>query len=127
MIRAWCSPQVRRAAKKSKHAVGEECETVLRVLALHRGYGDSVPGHPSLRKMRVALPGAGIGKSGGYRLVYREADVDQARHVLLLRLYFKGDQEDLGAGEYRAAREESQDVLADVLAHEFRDVDPPMI
>lgn len=105
--------------------MGAECNTVLKVLAARPEYGDVVRGYPPLRKMRVSIPKAGFGKSGGYRLIYSEAMVDEVRHVLLLRLYFKGDRTDLDSEEYNTAHGEARSVLADVLAHDFRDLDVP--
>jgi hypothetical protein len=125
VIRFWCSERLRRSAKKSRHRVAEQCSAVLKVLALSPTYGPIVAGHAPLRKMRVAIPSAGFGKSGGYRMIYREAMLDEARHVLLLRIYFKGDREDLEPAEYEEARAEADEVLKDVLAHDFGDVDPP--
>jgi hypothetical protein len=125
VIRFWCSERLRRAAKKSRHRVVEQCESVLRVLALHPTYGPIVAGHAPLRKMRIAIPSAAFGKRGGYRMIYREAMLDQARHVLLLRVYYKGDRDDLDPDGYREAWQEAEDVLQDVLSHDFLDVDPP--
>jgi mRNA-degrading endonuclease RelE of RelBE toxin-antitoxin system len=48
-------------------------------------------------KIRIGVRGSGIGKSGGYRLIYH---VDQARLVITpLTLYFKRDIENIAVSE----------------------------
>ena len=86
------SNTARRDARRSKHRVLDCCETVCRVLALNPEFGVLVPGSGGLRKMRVRVPGLNIGKSGGHRLIYRGTVIDQAWHVVLLAVYFKGDK-----------------------------------
>ncbi len=52
--------------------------------------------------MRLQVPGLNAGKSGGYRLIYRAEEMDQAVQVVFLDTYFKGDTGDLTDGEYEA-------------------------
>jgi len=85
--RVNCTAAVERAARKSKHRVGDACSTVCGVLGLTPEYGIVVKGHAPLRKMRVAAPGLTVGKSGGYRLIYATALVDECQHSVLLALY----------------------------------------
>ena len=76
-----------------------------RVLAINPAFGVVVKGHAALRKMRVAAPGLTTGKSGGYRLTYATARVDESWDCALLALYFKGDREDLEASDsWRSAQ-----------------------
>ncbi len=101
-VRFHCSKRVRHSGKKSKHGVLETCRTVQQVLRLNPHYGVSIPRFQDLRKMRLQVPGLNVGKSGGYRLIYRAEEMDEAVHVVFLETYFKGDAEDLTHDEYKA-------------------------
>jgi len=85
------------------------------MLALNPQYGLVVKGHPGLRKMRVKAPGLTTGKSGGYRLIYATAFVDECHHFALLALYYKGDCEDLDADDYSRLRFEAGAILKNVI------------
>lgn len=91
------------------------------VLALHPDYGVVVKGHAPLRKMRVAAPGLTAGKSGGYRLIYATARVDECQHFVLLALYYKGDREDLEPSDYKALKVEASAILGNVIDHSWID------
>ena len=110
-IRVHCTPAVQKAARKSRHRVDEACAAVCRVLAINPTFGVVVKGHAPLRKMRVAAPGLTTGKSGGYRLIYATARVDESQHCALLALYFKGDRDDLAASDYVALRADATRIL----------------
>ena len=55
-----------------------------------------------IRKARVANPGRGKGKRGGLRYLYLY--LENRRHIHLLYLLDKGEQEDLTAEERKALR-----------------------
>ncbi len=114
-VRFHCAAKVRKQGKKSKHRVLDCCGTVQQVLRLNPEYGVEVSGFAPLRKMRVAVPALKLGKSGGYRTIYRVQLIDEIKYVVFLQLYFKGDVEDLSAAEYRATLLESERILANVL------------
>jgi len=118
-VRFHCSKRVRHSGKKSKHRVMEACETVQKVLRLNPDYGVSLSGFPLLRKMRVKVPSLNVGKSGGYRLIYREMEMDEAIHVVLLETYFKGDSEDLSHGEYETLIIEAEAILSQPITHDW--------
>lgn len=101
-VRFHCSKRVRHSGKKSKHGVLDTCRTVQQVLKLNPHYGVSIPRFQDLRKMRLQVPGLNVGKSGGYRLIYRAEEMDEAVHVVFLETYFKGTAEDLTHGEDEA-------------------------
>jgi hypothetical protein len=110
---------VQRAAKKSKHRVDDACSTVCAVLALNPHYGLVVKGHPALRKMRVKAPRLTAGKSGGYRLIYATAFVDECHHFALLALYYKGDREDLDPDDYSELKSEAAAILGNVIDYSW--------
>jgi hypothetical protein len=116
-LRFHCTTRLARAIRRSKHFVGRECERVKTVLRAHHEYGVVIPRHAPLRKMRVHVHALNCGKSGGYRMVYRTAHVDEVRYVVLLDLWFKVDREDLGADEYSTLLAEADAILRDPLAH----------
>ena len=117
--RVHCTAAVERAAKKSKHRIVEACSKVCKVLALRPEYGLVVKGHASLRKMRVAAPGLTVGKSGGYRVIYASACVDECQHFVLLALYYKGDREDLDPSTYKALVAEAATILSNVIDYSW--------
>jgi hypothetical protein len=111
-VRFHCSKRVRQSGKRAKHQVFGACETVCKVLRLNCGHGVSIPKFHALRKMRVRVPGLNVGKSGGYRLIYRMQQMDEAMHVVFLETYFKGDCEDLTHDEYKLLLAESEAIMA---------------
>jgi hypothetical protein len=119
IARVHCTAAVERAARKSKHRIADACSTVCRVLALRSDYGLVVKGHAPLRKMRVAAPGLTIGKSGGYRLIYATACVDECQHFVLLALYYKGDRDDLDPSSYKALVAEAATILSNVIDYSW--------
>lgn len=118
------SSRFNRSAKKSKHRVQSQTETVIQVLTLYPERGLAIPGHAKLRKMRVNIPKLNLGKSGGYRLIYRQSVVDEIRYVSFLEIYFKGDREDLSKSQYDILLAESEHILHNYL--EFEWIDAPM-
>lgn len=99
----------------------QRCQTLKYVLALNPEYGVPITGYPGLRKMRVQVPGARLGKRGGYRCIYQRARIDEIEYVVFLDVYYKGDTSDLTSGQYRALRAEAEAVLADPLDIEWED------
>lgn len=94
------------------------------VLALNPDRGVSIPGHGSLRKMRVQVPGAKLGKRGGYRCIYRKAHIDEIIYIVILEVYYKGDSEDLSNDAYDTLEVEAAEVLSDPLDVDWEDVAP---
>lgn len=111
-VRFHCAKRARQSGKKSKHRVLETCDSLRQVLRLNPEYGVSIPGHPDLRKMRVSVPGLNVGKSGGYRLVYRAKEMDEAVHIVFLDTWFKGDCEDLSKSTYDDLASAAEAILA---------------
>ena len=73
----------------------EELFRLMKWLAVHPASGKVIPASGGLRKVRWAAKGHG--KRGGARIIYFwwiSAD-----RILLLDIYAKGDQENLGAAE----------------------------
>ena len=62
-----------------------------------------VPGLGGVRKARVANPGRGKGKRGGFRYLYVYYQPEQ--QIGLLYLMDKGEQEDLSPAERKLLRE----------------------
>ena len=52
-----------------------------------------IPRFLDLKKMRFRAPGLNVGKSGGYRLIYRAKEMDEAVYVVFMETCFKGDCE----------------------------------
>ena len=123
--RFHCSHSARRSAKRATHRVLDCCDTLIRVLAANPDYGVAIPGFSGLRKMRLMVPDLKVGKSGGYRLIYRSEMVDEVWHLVFLKTYFKGDCEDLGRDEYRALLQESEVILSDTHAYDWTDGPAP--
>jgi mRNA-degrading endonuclease RelE of RelBE toxin-antitoxin system len=116
-----CCQKIRKSGKKSKHRVLETCDDVQKVLKLKPDYGQSIPKFDVLRKMRIAVPGLNVGKSGGYRLIYREREIDDVIHVVFLETYFKGDKDDLSDSEYKFIKSVSEEILSDPIAYDWTD------
>lgn len=118
-VRFHCSKRVRHSGKKSKHRVLESCPTVLQVLRLNPLFGVSIPRFHDLRKMRLRAPGLNVGKSGGYRLIYRAKEMDEAMYVVFLETYFKGDCEDLTHAEYKALVADAESILSQPMRYDW--------
>jgi hypothetical protein len=118
-VRFHCAARVRRSGKKSKHRVLESCPTVLQVLRLNPWYGVAIPRFHLLRKMRLLVAGLNVGKSGGYRLIYRAMEMDEAVWVVFLETYFKGECVDLSHDEYKVLYAEAESILRQPLLHEW--------
>lgn len=103
-----CSKRISKVARKSKHRLFECCDTLKIVLANNPEYGVIVKDTDGLRKMRVRVPALNVGKSGGYRLIYKAQLIDEVWKVVLLATYFKGDCEDLSDSDYIIVSEESK-------------------
>ena len=118
-VRFHCSRRVRHSGKKSRHRVLETCPTVLQVLRLNPHHGVSIPRFHDLRKMRLRVPSLNVGKRGGYRLIYRAMEMDEAVYVVFLETYFKGDCEDLTHDEYKLLNMEAAAILAQPLLYDW--------
>lgn len=121
-VRFHCTKRARRSLRKSRHDVESRCETVKRVLHGNPEYGLPIPGHPKLRKMRIQVPAARLGKRGGYRCIYRKARIDEIEYVTFLEIYFKGDVEDLTPGDYERLSSEAEEILVDPLGVDWEDL-----
>ncbi|MDE2038437.1 MAG: type II toxin-antitoxin system RelE/ParE family toxin [Elusimicrobia bacterium] len=64
--------------------------------------GDVIEGTGGLRKLRVADPGRGKGKRGGFRVIY--LDLPHAGRTYLVALYDKNEKIDISADEKRILR-----------------------
>lgn len=93
----------------------------MKLLTLYPERGLPIPGHSKLRKMRVNIPKLNLGKSGGYRLIYRQTIVDEIRYISFLEIYFKGDSNDLSKQEYNQLLEESDYILENYLDFNWDD------
>jgi len=122
-VRFHCSKRAARSARKAAHDLRECCDTIRTVLALNPLYGVRVARHPHLRKMRVHIPRARIGKRGGYRCIYRTAHIDEIEYVVFLEVYAKNAISDLSDDGYRVLAAEADAILRDPLAFDWDD--PP--
>jgi hypothetical protein len=59
--------------------------------------GDLIQGTGGLRKIRIADPGRGKGKRGGYRVIY--LDLSRVEQTYLLSLYNKGEKDNISNEE----------------------------
>jgi hypothetical protein len=66
-----------------------------------------------------------MGKSGGYRCIYRKALIDEIEYVVFLAVYFKGKVEDLTEDQYKTLEAEAEEVLKDPLGFVWED--PPVV
>ena len=64
--------------------------------------GDVIAGTGGLRKLRVADPGRGKGKRGGFRVIY--LDIPHLARTYLLALYDKDEKIDISPAERRILR-----------------------
>ncbi len=87
-----------KAALKKFRTFRDDLTSTFQVLEKAPEAGDRMKYADSyVFKIRIGVRGSGIGKSGGYRLIYH---VDQARLVITpLTLYFKRDRESLTVSE----------------------------
>jgi mRNA-degrading endonuclease RelE of RelBE toxin-antitoxin system len=65
--------------------------------------GAMVPGLAGVRKARVANPGRGKGKRGGFRYLYLH--LEKRQHIYLLILLDKNEQEDASEEQRKQIRE----------------------
>lgn len=107
--------------RRSRHGIEARCEAVKIVLAGNVEYGAPIPGFAGLRKMRIHVPAARLGKRGGYRCIYRKARIDEIDYVVFLEVFFKGDVEDLSREDYARLLGESEPILGDPLAVDWED------
>lgn len=64
--------------------------------------GPVIQGTGGLRKVRIADPGRGKGKRGGYRVIY--LDLPKVERTYLLALYDKDEKDDISPDEKRILR-----------------------
>ena len=107
------SKRAAKSIKRSKHRLSECCADVMKVLITNPEYGAMIRDTGGLRKMRVHVPALHVGKSGGYRLIYKAIMVDEVWKIALLAAYFKGDCDDLTKSEYAAIATESEGIFND--------------
>jgi mRNA-degrading endonuclease RelE of RelBE toxin-antitoxin system len=93
--------------RKLHHLAGEDANEVLKAiqgeLEQKPDRGAMVPGLAGVRKARVANPGRGKGKRGGYRYLYPH--LEKRRHIHLLILLDKNEQEDASEEQRKQIRE----------------------
>jgi mRNA-degrading endonuclease RelE of RelBE toxin-antitoxin system len=101
--------------RKLHRLAGEAADQVLRALQdeLERkpDRGAMVPGLGGVRKARIANPGRGKGKRGGYRYLYLY--LETRRHIHLLPLLDKNEQEDATAEQRKQIRQWAAQVKRD--------------
>jgi hypothetical protein len=97
-----------RAFTRRLHQLaGEDADVVL--LTMQQGLsarpdrGAVVPGLGGIRKARAANPARGKGKRGGFRYLYLYLEIQ--RHIHLLYLLDKNEQEDVSEDQRRQLRE----------------------
>ena len=115
------SRRFNRSIKRSKHSVENCLEDLKTALAVNPEFGQPIPRFAKLRKMRIRVPSLNVGKSGGYRLIYRRAIIDEVQYINFLEMYFKGDKEDLTADEYQQLLSESEEVVQNILDFDWTD------
>ena len=74
-----------------------------RDLAANPDSGDVMQGCGGFRKARMAFPSAGIGKSGGARVIYLH--IPQKSHIYLVYLYAKSSKSNLTKAECNALKQ----------------------
>jgi hypothetical protein len=93
--------------RKLHQVAGDRADELLTTIQsdLHHNpdCGAMVPGLGGVRKARVANPGRGKGKRGGFRYLYLFLDRKQRIHLLIL--LDKNEQEDVSAEQRRQIRE----------------------
>lgn len=113
-FRFYCAKPAQKAVKKSNHRLGDTCGDLKTVLMLNPKYGESIG--RDLRKMRIKVPALNVGKSGGYRLIYRERIQDESHHIVFLWAFFKGDQESTTESQEKELFKLSEEILNDPLS-----------
>ena len=93
----------RRLFQLAGSAANEVLRAIQQQLLENPSRGAMVPGLGGVRKARLANPGRGKGKRGGYRHLYLYLDNRQNIHLLIL--LDKNEQEDLSGGQRRLIRE----------------------
>jgi hypothetical protein len=73
--------------------------------------GDLIQGAAGVRKLRVADPGRGKGKRGGFRVIHLNIEI--RAHSLLITFYGKDEAHDLTADDKRVIRELVKRVLSE--------------
>ena len=123
-FRFFLTDKIKRDCKKAKHNISEELSDIVRkVLVLTPERGEAISGFGILRKMRVAIPNQGFGKSSGYRLIYTTQIIDEIRYFIFLRAYFKSDIEDLTRIEYQELVKLSKAIFDNWLDYKWEDFD----
>ena len=93
--------------RKLHQAAGDSADELLRAiqseLQSKPDRGAMVPGLGGVRKARVANPGRGKGKRGGYRYLY--LCLERKQHIHLLILLDKNEQEDASEEQRKQIRE----------------------
>jgi hypothetical protein len=92
----------RRLAELAGDSAGDVLAKIQAELLQNPVRGPLVQGLGGIRKARAANPGRGKGKRGGLRYLYLV--LENRRHIHLLFLLDKGEQEDLNADERKALR-----------------------
>jgi hypothetical protein len=77
-------------------------------LAAHPEQGDLVRGTGGFRKARMGFPSAGIGKSGGARVIYLHAPEQET--IYLVMIYGKSQKKDLTREEENALRKAADQI-----------------
>ena len=96
----------RQFTRRRSELAGGSAEDVLRAiqndLMANPEKGSVIPGLNGIRKARIANPGRGKGKRGGYR--YMHLYLEHRNHIHLLFVLDKGEQEDLTNEQRKALR-----------------------
>lgn len=96
----------RSFTKRLHQLAGASADQVLRAiereLESNPERGAMVPGLGGIRKARIANPGRGKGKRGGYRYLY--LCLERRGHIHLLMLLDKNEQEDASQEERKHLR-----------------------
>ncbi len=93
----------RRLHQLAGGAAVELLSAIQEVLLERPDRGAMVPGLGGVRKARIANPGRGKGKRGGYRYLYLY--FERRQHIHLLILLDKNEQEDATGEQRRLMRE----------------------
>jgi hypothetical protein len=72
--------------------------------------GDLIQAAGGVRKLRIADPGRGKGKRGGFRVIH--LNIVRRQHSLLITFYGKDEADDLTANDKRVIRELVKRALA---------------
>jgi mRNA-degrading endonuclease RelE of RelBE toxin-antitoxin system len=101
---------VKKISKKYK-TINEDLETAKDILTREPDImADYIPGfHNKVGKLRMPISGAGIGKSGGCRIIFYK---DENSHTIkLLFIYLKSEKEDISKEEIERALKEVESGL----------------